>query len=33
MQVRLLDKSHDRRYFTILPNLLWVDELGLRPTD
>lgn len=33
MQMRLLDKSQDRRYFTILPNLLWADELGLRPTD
>jgi hypothetical protein len=33
MQMRLLDKSQDRRYFTIIPNLLWVSELGLRPTD
>lgn len=33
MQMKLLDESQDRRYFTLIPNLLWVDELGLRPTD
>lgn len=33
MQMKLLDKSRDRRYFTIIPNFLWVSELGLTAMD
>ena len=32
-QMRFLDKSEDRRYFTIIPNLLWAEELGLSVPD
>ncbi len=33
MQLRFTDKSNDRKYFTILPNILWSEEFALSAHD
>ena len=33
MQLAFINKSNDRKYFTIIPNILWTEDLGLSAHD